>query len=240
MILPPVFYPSLTMIVSAFASLILFLRIKKDHILISRVFFWNYASAFAILSLVNLPIFCINLGIKISYNFLLTLYTISFFAVLFAYLLFYRGTLALFIQEKFFTTIFPFTVFPAFAALTIFSLLVAKIETFVVYTVGVWGFLIPIDAFLATLCFYFFVRGVPVNGTKRRFSILLLSIGWFLFLILEIFLWYKVATSITTEFWILKIAYRQGWFLLRAIANLLLLVGALLYGRRLEHLEVVK
>ncbi len=140
--MPRVFYSLIVMIIPAIASLVLFYRIKKDQILIAQSFFWNYAFGFAILSLVNLPIFFINLGVQISYNTLLTLYAIGFFAVLLAYLLFYRGTVSLFSKNAFFKTVIPLIAFPFFAVVTLGSMFILKVETSILYTVGVWGFLV--------------------------------------------------------------------------------------------------
>lgn len=232
--MPILFYSLSTIIVSAVASLILFLRIKKNQLLTRRLFFWHYAFGFAILSLVNFPIFFINLGFQISYNFLVILYCISFFAVLFSYLLFYRGTISLFTKDKFLTLVFPIIFLPVFAVVSTISFFLLKIDHLTMYTAVVWGFLLPINGFLGSLFLYFFLQGAPYDSIKRRqFYSLILSLGWFLLLFVDILLWFEVA-GYPHMAWILKIASVKGWFLLRSLSYLLILIGSLIYSKHLQ------
>jgi len=233
--IPHIFYSIFIIIVSLVASLLLFLRIKKNHLLTTRPFFLHYALGFLISSLIHVPIFLIHLRIiTISYNLLISLYAVSFLAILFSYLLFYRGTILLFTKDKFVTTIFPLIFLPLFATLTVALLFIFKVETILIMTAVVWGFLLPLSGYLGSLFFYSFIKGTPFNTMKRKFHALLLSFAWFLILILDIVIWLKTATYVH-DFWVLKIAAAKGWFLARAIAYLLILVGVLLYAKYLQH-----
>ena len=234
--IPIIIFPTIVILISAIGSVLLFSRIKKDNLLSPvRFFFKNYAFGFAIFSLITLPIFFINLRLfTISNNFLLILYAVSFFALLFTYLLFYRGAALLFTKDKFLTTIFPLIFLPLFAIVTVVSLFIYKIDIFIIYTAVIWGFIIPLTSYLGSLFLYFFIKGSPFDTMKRRSHALILSLGWFLVLMLEIFLWFDVATY-PQEFWILKVSSSKGYLLGRALANLMILVGALLYGRALER-----
>jgi len=225
------------MVIAVISSLILFLRIKGDSIIFPKVFFWNYALAFAILSVVNLPIFFINLGVEIHYNALVFLYLISFLGVLVSYLLFYRSTLFLITKDNFFINIFPFIFITIFTLFSLFALFASKIEIFLIYTAGVWGFLLPFNAFLGSIFIYFFLKGIPNDSIKKySFSSFLLSIGWFILLFTDISLW-LISASYPNEFWILKIASAKGWFLLRSASYLIILIGVLLYSKQLHQVE---
>jgi len=225
-------YPFSVMIIAAVASLAFLCRIERNRILPTKFFFWHYTIGFAILSLVNLPIFLINYGVQISYNYLVILYCISFFAVLFSYLLFYRGTILLITKNRFFTTVFPLIFLPAFAAVAIIFFFLFKVEIFSIYTAVVWGFLIPLNGFLSSLFLYFFFRGAPFDTIKRRPCAIILSLGWFLLTFVDILLWLNVAVY-PREFWVLKIASAKEWYFLRGFSYLLILIGSLLYSRYL-------
>lgn len=231
--MPIIFYSLSVIIVSAVASLVLFLRIQKNQLITAKPLFWYYAFGFAILSLVNLPIFFINLGVQISYNLLVILYGISFFAVLFSYLLFYKGTISLFTQDRFINTVFPIIFLPLFAALSVISLFIFKIEISIMYTALVWGFLLPAAGYLGALFLYFFIKGAPFDSIKRKPYALFLSFSWFSILFTDIFLWVNVIPF--HEFFILQIATAKGYFVLRAIAYLLILICSLSYAKSLAH-----
>jgi len=226
-------YSLLAIVISLLSSLILLFRISKNHLLIQRSFFWHYTLGFFIFSLVHGIILFINSGMKVSYDFLLILYIVSFVALVFSYALFYRGTLLLFTKDKFLTTIMPLIVFPLFAALTHILFSVFKIEAFIMYTAVSWGFLFSIEAFLGILFLYFFINGAPLDTKKRQLYAFLLSSAWFLILALDVILWFRVAIY-PSQFWILKIAGSKKWLILRSFAYLLILIGSLIYGRRLK------
>ena len=228
-----IFYSLFLIITPAAASFILFLRIKKNRILVSKSFFWHYAFGFFIFTLVHIPIFFINLGVTISYRTLITLNFVSFLAMFFSYLLFYRGSLLLFTKERFLTTVFPLIVLPIIATLAVISLLVLKIESLIRYTAVVWGFLLPNNTYLGSIFLYFFVKGAPFDSAKRQSGILVLGLAWFLVLATDIHLWIHAVTY-DPQFWIIKIASLKGDLVFRSFAYLLILIGCLLYSRGLN------
>lgn len=233
--MPIALYSFSTLIISVFAGLFLFVRVRKDYNLISKSFFRHYILAFLALSLTNLPIILINLGFQISYNALLFLYGVSFFAVFFSYMLFYRGTLLLFTKDSFFTTAFPLIFSPAFLIISSTFLFAYKIETFLIYTIWTWGFLLPLSGFLGSLFLYFFLKGAPYDSIKKRhFSTIFFSLGWFLLLIVDLLLWIT-SINYSHEFWILKIASTKEWFLIRDLAYLIILSGAMFYIKYLNR-----
>jgi len=235
----PIFYSLFVIIISFIASSVLFLRIKKNQILHTRFFFWHYALGFLIVGLIYIPIFFINLRLfTITYNFLLTLYSIGFLALLFSYSLFYRGTVLLYTKDRFITTIFPIVFLPLFAALTMLAMFFQKVSTPMLFTGIVWGFLLPITGYLAAIFFYFFIKGAPADGMKKRPYTLILSFAWFIILLSIIFSWFEVA-NYDPNFWILKIATLNKYFLIQAVAYLLILIGSLSYGKYLVHSETV-
>ncbi len=235
---PIIFYSFFAIITSAIASLILFFRIQRNHILTTKSFFWHYAFGFIALSLTNLPIFFINLGVKLSYNSLIFFYCLCFFAVLFSYALFYRGTVLLSSKDKLLTTLFPLISLSLFAAMVVISFFVLKAKLVIMYTAVVWGFLLPLDGFLGVLFLYFFFKGAHFDSLKKQFHTIFLSLGWFLLLFVDILLWWQSVNFPYPEFWILKIASVTWWFLLRAAAYILILVGSLFYARRLQHPKI--
>lgn len=237
--LPQFSYSLFLIIVSAIASLALFFRLAKNELLVVKEFLWHYAFGFAVLSLVNIPIFLINLGIQVDQTSLVILYTISFFALFFSYVLFYRGSVSLFTKEKFLTDIFPVIVFPVFALISVIAFFVFQIAHFIMYTAVVWGFLLPISGFLASLFFYFFLRGAPLDNTRGRLYSILLSFGWFFVLVVDFSLWLQVAPY-PHAFWIVKLSGFTGWLLLRATAYIIIFIGALLYSRGIRRLKVPK
>jgi len=233
--MPNLFYSLSVIIISAIASLILFSRIRKNRLLTTKFFFWHYALGFAIVGLIYIPIFFINLRLfTITYNFLLTLYSIGFLALLFSYSLFYRGTALLYTKDRFITTIFPIVFLPLFAALTMVAMFFQKVSTLILFTGIIWGFLLPIAGYLAALFFYFFIKGTPADGMKKRPYTLILSLAWFIILFSIIFSWFEVA-NYDPNFWILKIATLNKYFLAQAVAYLLILIGSLSYGKYLVH-----
>lgn len=86
--MPSIFPYVLVIAIPAIASFVLFSRIKLNSILQFRDFFWNYAFAFGILSLLGIPILLINLGVNISQDALIYLYVLTTFSILISYLLF--------------------------------------------------------------------------------------------------------------------------------------------------------
>ena len=235
--MPIVFYSLLVIIVPVIASFILFFRIKKNNILVARDFFWHHAFGFGILSLIAIPIFFINLGVHISYNALIILYAISFVALFLSYLLFYRGTVLLFTRDRFLTTMFPIILLPIISAFCLTALFYLKLSTILIYTAIAWGFLFVNNNMLATIFLYSFATGSPIKMMKRKFPALLLSLGWFLMLALDVFIWLSAALY-HPELWILKISSLKGWFLLRAITYLIILIGVLLCSRYLQRPKV--
>jgi len=229
--LPPISYSVIIVITSFVAVFILFLRIQKNHILNTRFFFWHYMVGFVLFGLAHLPVLLINLRIEISYNILLFLYIFGFFTIFIAHQLFLRGTNSLFIKDRIFTTIFPIVVFPLFAALTLFLFFVSQIGPILIYTVLMWGFLIPINLYLTFIFLYFFIKGAPFYPVKRQLYALFLSLGWLVTLITYIILWVR-SVAYSPEFWVLEVASSKGWLLIRAIAYFLIFVGAMFFSDR--------
>jgi len=218
-------------IVPAFASAVLLLRIRKNQLIISRLFFWNYGVGFLILSLVHLPIFFINLRIfTLHYSDLMILSGISFLALLISYLFFYRGTVLLLTRDRFITTVFPIFTLPFIAALAIFSLFVIKVGTLLMYTAIAWGFLLPNNTYLASLFLYFFIKGAPFDSLHRRPPALFLSLAWFIVLVTDIMLWLDAAVY-NPELWILKLASLKGILIAKTFGYLLIFIGCLFYSR---------
>ena len=230
-ILPPIFYSVVIIITSFVAAFILSLRIRKNHILNTRFFFWHYMVGFVLLGLAHLPILLINLRIEISYNILFFLYIFSFFTIFIAHQLFLRGTNSLFIKDRIFTTIFPIVVFPPFAALTLFLLFISQIGPILIYTVLMWGFLIPINLYLTFIFLYFFIKGAPFYPVKRQFYALFLTLGWLVALITYIILWVRSA-AYSPEFWALEVASSKEWLLIRTVAYFLIFVGTMFFSDR--------
>ncbi len=235
--MPTFIYSLSAIIVSFIASIVLFLRIKKNGLLNTKFFFWHYALGFAIVGLTFIPIFFINLGVfTITYNLLLTLYGIRFLALLSSYLLFYRGTMLLHTKDRFTTTIIPVFVIPIFAILTASLLFFQKVPTLLLFTAFSWGFLIPFSGYLAALFLYFFIKGAPLDGMKKQPYALILSFAWFIILFSIVLTWFELA-NYDPAFWMLKVASLNRYYLAQAIAHLLILIGSLGYGKRLVHSE---
>ncbi|MDD2697001.1 MAG: hypothetical protein PHE52_02495 [Candidatus Pacebacteria bacterium] len=228
----------LAMIIPAFASLILFVHIRRRKILFDKSFFWNYAFGFAIITLSGFPIYLINLGIQISYNSLLLLFALSFITAFAAYLLFYRGTILLFTTDRFVTTAFPNIILPFISLFAMAALFYIKLPTILIYTAMAWGFLFPNNMYLSALFLYFFAKGTPLGGTKRRFCTFILTVGWFIMLGLDIILWINAALYLDPNLWILKIASMKGWFLMRSLSYLIILIGVLLHYRCFKNSSV--
>lgn len=210
--IPIGFYSALVVITAFVAALILFLRIKKNHILATKSFFWHYALGFIFFGLAHIPIFIINLGIPVNYNFFVLLYIISFFAVFIAQQLFFRGTNLLFVKEKVFTTLFPIIVLPFFAALAFFLLLYSQTGPILIYTVLVWSFIMPISVYLSFIFLYSFVKGTPFGSAKKQLYALLLSLGWFIVLITYVTVWFQ-SVRYAPEFWAFGVISSKGWYL---------------------------
>ena len=238
--MPNFIYSLSAIIVSAIASIVLFLRIKKNGLLSTRFFFWHYALGFAIVGLTFLPIFFINLGVfTITYDLLLTLYAIRFLTLLSSYLLFYRGTMLLYTKDRLITTIIPVFIVPIYAILTASLLFFQKIPILLLFTAFSWGFLIPFSSYLAALFLYFFIKGAPFDGMKKQPYTLILSFAWFIILLSIVFTWSEVANYDPT-FWMLKVASLNRYYLAQAIAHLLILIGSLGYGKHLVDSKTVK
>jgi len=228
--MPSIFPYVLVIAIPAIASFVLFSRIKLNSILQFRDFFWNYAFAFGILSLLGIPILLINLGVNISQDALIYLYVLTTFSILISYLLFFRGTTFLFTQNRFLTTVLPLIFIPVSAAFSLIALFYLKMSTIIIYTAFLWGFLLVNNNILGVIFLYSFAQGFPLRVMRGKLCALLLSLGWFFILGLDFFLWF-VAVLYHPEFWILKISSIGGWYLLRSLAYLIILAGALLCAR---------
>jgi len=227
------FYSILPAISAAISSVILFFRIKKNNILGARDFFWHYAFAFGIIAATSIPIFIMNLGVKISYNNLVIIYAFNTLMVFISYLLFFRGTVLFFAEDRFFPTILPLFVLPAAAIFSLIALFFLKFSTIVMYTAFAWGFLFVNGNLLAFIFIYSFVTGSPIKNIKRKFCAFLMSLGWLSVLGLDVILWIS-AISYNPEFWILRIVSLKWWFLARAITYLIILFGVLLSAKHLQ------
>jgi len=219
------------------SSIILFLRIKENNILAAKDFFWHYAFAFAIIAVTSIPTFIMNLGLEISYNNLLLVYITTVFMVFISYLLFFRGTALLFTKDKFLPTILPLIVLPVASAFSLVCLFLLKFSTIIIYTAVGWGFLFVNDNLLGSIFIYSFSTGSPIRNIKGKFSALLLSLGWFSILGLDIFLWINAALY-HPEFWILRIISMKGWFVARAVVYFIILIGVLLSAKHLKTPQV--
>jgi len=236
----PNILPTLSVVVTPFiAGLILFFRVKKNSVLAIKPFYWNYALGFLIISLSHLSVFLINLGLQLDYDVLRAVNFISFWALLFGYLLFYRGTIFLLTKDRFITTIFPLITLPLIAGIAMVSLFILEVATITIYTAVAWGFIFPSITYLTSIFLYFFIQGAPFNTMKRRPSVLLLSIGWFIVLGSAIFTWFSSVTY-HPELWLLRAASLKGQFFLRVLGYLFILVGCLLYSKHLPQPKISK
>ncbi|MFH1462741.1 MAG: hypothetical protein ABIG08_03560 [bacterium] len=231
--MPPLYATLLAIIVSAAASIILFLRIKLNNIIGARDFLWHYAFAFLITSFSSYPVFLINLGVNISQDGLTILYSLSTLAILISYLLFFRGTVLLFTRDRLFTTMLPLVFLPVVSIFSLIALFYLGLPTIVIYTAFLWGFLLVNNNILGAMFFYSFANGAPLKTMKGKPCALLLSLGWYFILGLDFFLWFT-AVSYHPELWILKISSMSGWYLLRVLAYLIILAGALFCARRIQ------
>jgi hypothetical protein len=231
------FYSILPAISAVICSIILFLRIKRNKILGAQDLFWHYAFAFGIIALTSIPIFLINLGVEVSYNNLYIIYAFIVLMVFISYLLFFRGTVLLFTKERFFPAILPLLILPAVAAFSLISLSFLNFSSIIIYTAFAWGFLFVNSNLLGSIFIFSFATGSPIKNIKRKFCALLLSLGWFSVLGLDVILWINAA-SYHPEFWILRIASLKEWFLVRAIVYLIILIGALSLGRCLQRNKI--
>lgn len=231
--MPNILFSLLPAVTAVIASFILFLRIKKNNILQARDFFWHYAFAFAIIAISSIQIVLINLGVAMSYNILLIMYAVSVFTVFFSYLLFFRGTALLFTQDRFLPTLLPLLILPVGLAFTLCAMFFMKFSTIIIYTAVAWGFLFVNDNLLSSILLYSFATGSPIKSMKGKPCALILSLGWFLVLGLDVILWIS-SVLYHPELWILKISSMKLWYIARAIAYLVILIGTLLSVRCLR------
>lgn len=223
-------YSILPAVAAVLSSAILFLRIKKNNIMAAKNFFWHYAFAFGVIALSNLPIFLINLRTEMSYNDLLLIYGLTIFAIFVSYLLFFRGTVLLFTRDRFFLTVLPLLILPAASAFSLIALFFMDFPTILIYTAISWGFLFVNDNILGSIFLYSFATGSPIKSMKRKSCALILALGWFAILGLDVILWINAALY-HPDFWILKIASSNGWFLARAVVYLVIMIGVLRCNR---------
>lgn len=148
--LPNIFYTVLPAVTAALASAILFYRIKKNTILITKDFLWHYAFAFGIITVASIITCLINLGVEITYNTLLVLYGFTVFAVFLSYLLFFRGTVLLFTRDRFITTFLPIVLLPIALTLSLIALFYLKLSTIIIYTIRP----LPGDFFLLIVIYW--------------------------------------------------------------------------------------
>lgn len=236
--MPDAFYSIFPAIAAIISSVIIFWRIKKNNILVGKDFFWHYALAFGIIAVAGIPIFLMNLGITLPYNNLLIVFICTAFMVFISYLLFFRGTTIIFTKDKFFPTILPLLVLPVAAAFSMVALFFMKFSSIIIYTAITWGFLFVNSNLLGSIFIYSFATGSPIRNIKGKFCALLLSLGWFSILGLDVVLWVNAALYYP-EFWILKIISMKWWFFARAIVYFIILIGVLLSSRHLQqpHME---
>lgn len=237
------FYSVFVIITSLAVGLALFFYLRKNQILTPvRFFFWHYAVGFLVWGLSQLIPLFVNLGIQISYPFLVGLSIISFLALMSAYLFFYRGAILLFTKNRFVTTVFPLIFGSLFASFFTVAVLVDKFESSAITTLAFWGFILPVNLFLGCVFLYSFIKGTPLDTMERKPYVLILSFAWFYVFVLNIILWFNLVTY-PREFYLLRFATSEGWLLARTIGHLLILVGFILYSRylyRLSIAEVVK
>lgn len=228
------FYSILPGIAAIISSAILFLRIRKNNVLVAKDFFWHYAFAFGIIAVTSIPIYLINLGVMISYNNLFIVYGFSALMAFISYLLFFRGTALLFMEGRFFPTILPLLVLPVALAFSVVALFLLEFSSIMMYTAVAWGFLFINSNILGCIFLYSFATGSPIRNIKGKFCALLLGLAWFAVLGSDVILWVQAALY-NPEFWIFKIISMKWWFLARAIIYLVILVGALLASKYLQH-----
>lgn len=233
------FYSILPAIVAIISSGVLFLSIKRSSSIANKNFLRHYAFAFVIASFFSLPVFLINLGVETSYNDLLLSYGLIAFTLFISYALFFRGTAILFTRDRFFSTILPLLVLPTASGFSIVVLLLMGFPTLTMYTAIAWGFLFVNNNLLGSIFLYSFATGSPIKNMKGKSCALILALGWFALLGLDIILWIQAALY-HPEFWVFKIVSFNGWFLARAVVYLVILAGALRCNKCSDCLQLKK
>ncbi|MFH1036762.1 MAG: hypothetical protein V1756_01685 [Patescibacteria group bacterium] len=128
---------------------------------------------------------------------------------------------------------------PLFAIAVMVVLYIFEIDLFLIMTIALWAFIFPFNSFLGFAFLNLFFRGMDLERDKKQPVALLLSLSWFFILILDFALWVNFA-AYPQEFFILRLAMSQGWFILRGIAYALFLLAFLAYARYLQHLDSTK
>ncbi|MFN7088211.1 MAG: hypothetical protein ACK4NX_00060, partial [Candidatus Paceibacteria bacterium] len=105
------FASGIAIVTSGIVSLILFFKIKKDHLLSGRTFFIHWTAGFFFFGFAHIAAVAVNvfalLGKTLTYQNLVVFLIIAFLSSLIANTLFYRGTVLLITEKEFWTTTLP-------------------------------------------------------------------------------------------------------------------------------------
>jgi len=165
-------------------------------------------------------------GVEIMAYKLIPFYLFAFVAFIIAYLLFYRGAIQLFTEKKFWINTFPILVFIFFAASTFALHFIAEIQTTSLITVSkVFSYSIILFFIAATITFLARKSAslVPIG----KAGIIIMNIGWILFLISDFSL-LRSMLIYPRDFWFIALISEPATYLGLTIAHLLILLGIVL------------
>lgn len=232
------YYSVFTAITSFAVGVVCLCNIWKNNILTPvRSFFWHYSIGFLVWGFSQSLSVLVNSGIQISYPSFVTLRIISLLATIIAYGLFVRGTTSLFIKDSLITKLLTLFYGSAMAGFFVYALLMTEIESIIIITVVFWGLVLPVNILLGCAFLFLFIKGTPFDTVKKKPSTIIFSFAWFYVFVLNIILWFSLV-NYPQEFYFLKLAASQEWFVARAIGHLLILTGFILYCQHLRHLKI--
>jgi hypothetical protein len=232
------YYSAFAAITSFAVGITFFYYIWRNNILTpTRSFFWHYSIGFLFLGFSHSQSLWINSGAQIDYLLFVTLRIFSLLVTIIAYSLFISGTTSLFLKERLMLKLLFLFYGSTLAAFFIYSVLMTEIDSIIITTVVLWGFVLPVNIFLGCAFLYLFLKGIPFDTVKKQPSAIILSFAWFYVFILGVILWFSLV-AYSRDFYLLKLAASKEWFLARAIGHLLILIGFILYCRYLRRLKI--
>jgi|GEM_PF-5263948 len=234
------FTSSLTIVTSALISLGLLFRLRKDHSLVGRPFFWHWAVGFFFFGFAHLPTLAVNLvpilEKTLSYQTLVFYLTFAFFSALIANLLFYRGTALLVTGKPFWLNTLPLIIFLSLTVTIPSLFFIFNLPAPIVVSVFMFGLVVPVDLFLILTFAWFYFSAHCFEDRRRRFTPLVISVAWILILWRDVAIWWLL-WNFPADFWILRLASLGQWYLIRAFSHVIILIGLIFLGRCLPYLK---
>lgn len=230
-------YASLAIVSSVLVSLFLLWGALKDHRRADRPFFWHWALGFALLSVVHAPALTVHVVRNVSYAVFLSVYIATFFIILAAAFLWYRGTILFFTADKRWLTTYP-GLYATGVALLVLGLLISGASVPIILTAWMILVPLPLDLFIAAVFFWFFLSSACYEDKARRFAPLLISVSWLAFFILDAAIW-NILFHFPADFWIIRLASVSKWYLARAVSHIMLLIGLFLFWRHLPSIRKI-